>query len=284
MTTSVPVDRTTAIGDASVPTFFYGTAWKEDATRDLVEQALEAGFRAIDTANQRRHYHEAGVGEALAAAYARGTVRREDLFLQTKYTFQEGQDHRLPYDPRADTTTQVRQSFESSLVHLGIDALDSYVLHGPTRRAGLGQRDRDAWHAMESLQREGRTRLIGVSNVTAEQLELLWGEAEVKPAFVQNRCYAELGWDADVRAACRARAIRYQGFSLLTANAHHLRAPEVARIATRHGRTIPQVAFRFALQVGMLPLTGTADPGHMKSDLEVYEFALDDDEIALIGG
>jgi diketogulonate reductase-like aldo/keto reductase len=99
------------------PAFLYGTAWKEDRTPALVELALRMGFRGIDTANQRKHYFEAGVGEGLAAAYRAGIVTRADLFLQTKYTYQPGQDHRLPYDPDADLATQVVQSLASSLEH-----------------------------------------------------------------------------------------------------------------------------------------------------------------------
>src|SRR5262247_436918 len=114
------------------PTFLYGTAWKEERTPFLTELALRAGFRGIDTANQRRHYFEAGVGEALAAAYRSGLVTRADLFVQTKFTYQAGQDHRLPYDPAADLSTQVAQSMTSSLERLGTDYVDSYVLHGPS--------------------------------------------------------------------------------------------------------------------------------------------------------
>src|SRR3954471_20839663 len=90
------------------PLFMYGTAWKEERTAALTELAIRAGFRAIDTANQRRHYFEAGVGTALAAVYQDGLVRREDLFLQTKFTYQGGQDHRLPYDPSAAPATQAQ--------------------------------------------------------------------------------------------------------------------------------------------------------------------------------
>src|SRR5271154_1819235 len=103
------------------PAFLYGTAWKEDRTAGLTELAIRAGFRAIDTANQRRHYFEAGVGEGMAAAYRAGIVTRGDLFLQTKFTYQRGQDHRLPYDPAAGLALQVGQSVASSLVHLGTD-------------------------------------------------------------------------------------------------------------------------------------------------------------------
>src|SRR5579859_6967560 len=114
-----------------VPSFLYGTAWKEDRTASLTQQALHAGFRGIDTANQRKHYFETGVGEGLSAAYRAGIVSRDDLFLQTKFTYQRGQDHRLPYDPAASLAVQVSQSLASSLEHLGTDHIDSYVLHGP---------------------------------------------------------------------------------------------------------------------------------------------------------
>src|ERR1700730_10604948 len=114
------------------PDFLYGTAWKEDRTAALTELALRTGFRGIDTANQRRHYFEQGVGEGLAAAYRAGIVTRADLFLQTKFTYQRGQDHRLPYDPEAQLAVQVAQSLAGSLEHLGTDYVDSFVLHGPS--------------------------------------------------------------------------------------------------------------------------------------------------------
>src|SRR5437899_8733571 len=124
-------DRTLSIDGVQVPRFLYGTAWKEDQTQGLTELALQQGFRGIDTANQRRHYDEAAVGQAVAAAIRRGLVRRQDLFLQTKFTFRRGQDHRLPYDAEAPIPLQVEQSFASSLEHLGPGVIDSYVLHGP---------------------------------------------------------------------------------------------------------------------------------------------------------
>jgi diketogulonate reductase-like aldo/keto reductase len=271
-------DRTLTIDGVCVPRFLYGTAWKEDRTRQLTELALRMGFRGIDTANQRRHYHEAAVGEAIAGAVAGGRVRREDLFLQTKFTFRRGQDHRLPYDPGAPVGSQVEQSFASSLEHLGTGVIDSYLLHGPTQRAGLAQADWEAWRAMEAVYESGRARLLGVSNVTLEQLDLLCRQARVRPRFVQNRCYAARGWDRSVRAYCAANGIVYQGFSLLTANRDALAHPELARIARRHGRTVSQVVFRFALDVGMVPLTGTTDAGHMREDLDVFDFRLGPEE------
>src|ERR1700758_3557785 len=148
------------------PPFLYGTAWKEDRTANLTESALRAGFRAIDPANQRRHYFEAGVGQGLAAAYRAGVVTRAEGFLQTKFTYQHGQDHRLPYDPSATTATQVAQSMQRSLEHLGTDHVDSYVLHGPASGYGWSEDDVEAWDAMVKERAAGRTRLLGVSNVS----------------------------------------------------------------------------------------------------------------------
>ena len=266
----------------AVPAFLYGTAWKEDATLALTRAALKAGFRGIDTANQRRHYFEAAVGSAVQAAIAEGSVTRGELFLQSKFTHRAGQDHRLPYDPAADPGTQVAQSFQSSLEHFGTDYLDCYLLHGPSRRQGLSPDDWSVWRAMEELHVAQKVRLIGVSNVSLEQLALLHRQAAIKPSFVQNRCYASTGWDRDVRSFCDDHAISYQGFSLLTANRAVVEGKLVASLARRHGRTPAQIVFRFALEVGMLPLTGTSEPLHMRQDLECEGFELLPDEVRAV--
>jgi diketogulonate reductase-like aldo/keto reductase len=266
----------------AAPDFLYGTAWKEDRTPALTELALRSGFRGIDTANQRRHYFEAGVGQGLAAAYRAGVVTRDDVFLQTKYTYLPGQDHRLPYDPEADLSTQVAQSMASSLEHLGTDHVDSYVLHGPASGQGWTEYDAEVWAAMGKERDAGRTRLLGVSNVSLRHLMHMQASGAEMPAFVQNRCFARLGWDRDVRAFCADRRIVYQGFSLLTANPEVLHHPPVARIAARLGATPAQVVFRFARTVGMLPLTGTTSAEHMKQDLAALALALSDDEVRAI--
>lgn len=188
----------------------------------------------------------------------------------------------MPYDPAAPIARQVAESFESSLSHLGVDGVDSYLLHAPSQRRGLGAADIEAWGAMEALHDGGKTRFLGVSNVAPDQLTALLRRAQVRPTFVQNRCYAALGWDAAVRAICDLEGLVYQGFSLLTANDRILRASVVQEIARRHRRTSAQVVFRFALQVGMIPLTGTTNPRHMAEDLAVYEFELTAAEVKAI--
>ncbi len=168
------------------------------------------------------------------------------------------------------------------LEHLGVEAIDSILLHGPTQRIGLAAADWEAWRAMEMIQQSGRARLLGISNVTLKQVRDLCREAHIRPRFVQNRCYAERGWDRDVRKFCATNGLVYQGFSLLTANRKVMAHPELIRIAAHHGRTVSQIIFRFALDVGMVPLTGTTDVSHMRSDLEVLDFCLDLQEIERI--
>jgi len=271
----------TTYNQVSVPSFMYGTAWKKEATARLVQLAVESGFTAIDTANQLIHYDEALVGEALQTLAAKG-VKRESLFLQTKFTSADGQDHRTPYDASADLTSQVQQSFASSLQHLHTDYLDSYVLHAPFSRRGLGAADWDVWAAMETFYAAGKTKTIGVSNINAGQLTLLCEQARVKPMMVQNRCFAVTAWDKEVRQICRQHGIIYQGFSLLTANRDVLAEPEVRAIAAREGVGPAQVIFHFALEVGMLPLTGTTNPQHMAEDLAAARITLSTDEVQRI--
>ena len=281
-------DRILILDGIQVPRFLYGTAWsrKTDTERLVERRDRGFGFRG------NRHRQP-------AATLLRGCRRPRDRravdperrrepaqatcsSAKTKFTFRPGQDHRLPYDPAAPIADQVEQSFASSLEHLGADVIDSYVLHGPSVRSGLAAADWEAWRAMEKIHASGRVRILGVSNVSLEQLAALCEGATVKPRFVQNRCFAVHGWDRRVRDVCSANGVVYQGFSLLTANADALRHPETAKIARRHRRTIAQVAFRFALDVGMLPLTGTTNADHMRTDLEAFDFRLEPDEIERI--
>lgn len=271
----------TTYNQVTIPSLMYGTAWKKNATTKLVEQAVLSGFTAIDTANQLIHYDEAKVGDALLALRKKGAAR-DSLFLQTKFTSVDGQDHRTPYDASADVATQVRQSFDSSLTHLHTDYLDSYVLHGPYSRFELTKNDWAVWAAIEELYDAGKTRIIGVSNFSAEQLQDLCARAKHKPMVVQNRCYAVRGWDQDVRQVCRQHNIVYQGFSLLTANLRFLEHPAVANPARKLSATPAQVVFRFAMKIGMLPLTGTTSEKHMKEDLQAQNLTLTDEEVAQI--
>lgn len=264
----------------NIPNFIYGTAWKKEATTALVELALKSGFRAIDTANQAKHYSEALVGEALIGS----GISREKVWLQSKFTSLDGQDHRLPYDANADIATQVEQSFASTLKHLHTDYLDSYLLHGPYNYPLLGDEDFAVWKVLEKIYQSGAAKMIGISNVNLQQIEMLFAGASIKPMFVQNRCYANQGWDSDVRQFCAKNKIHYQGFSLLTANPQIVQSRAVQELAKKYQTNPQQIIFRFCSQIGIIPLTGTNNENHMKEDLEIFNFELSDEEIEIIFG
>jgi diketogulonate reductase-like aldo/keto reductase len=155
-------------------------------------------------------------------------------------------------------------------------------LHAPISRRGLGAADWEVWAAMENLYESGKTKMIGISNITAPQLQLLCAQAKHRPMVVQNRCFAVLVWDRDVREICRENDIIYEGFSLLTANGEVLASRLVRGVAQRLGATPAQVIFRFAMQIGMLPLTGTTSRQHMQEDLDSERLQISDEEVAAI--
>ena len=124
--------------------------------------------------------------------------------------------------------------------------------------------------------------MVGVSNVSLRHLEQMASAHDHQPAFVQNRCFARLGWDREVRAFCTERNIIYQGFSLLTANIDVLRHPLIRSLAEQLDATPAQIIFAFARQVGMLPLTGTTDAEHMRQDLASLDLALPADVVSSI--
>lgn len=283
----------------------YGTAWKEELTASCVFSAIKLGYRAIDSANQRKHYNEEGVGEALASVQSKLGVSRSDLFIQSKFTYAAGQDHRKPYDENSPLQEQVKASFSSSLKKLKTDYLDSYLLHGPSSNVGLTDDDLQAWKTMEDLCRSGKTKHIGVANISKEQLAALLDVATIKPSFVQNRCLAQSRWDQDVRKFCQANGIQYQGFSLLTNNWKYIGGtilrpetrtvpqlvfaddgssteglrPVVKDIVESVGQPVQRVIFRFAQQLGMIPILGTRSETHMKMNLNLRDFNLSNDQL-----
>lgn len=263
------------------PAFIYGTAWKKNATDQLVKLAVKNGFKAIDTANQAKHYSEPLVGNALLELQKEG-YGRENLFVQTKFTPPDSQDDNIPYNLDDPIETQIQTSFKKSLQHLKTEYVDSYLLHGPYNWPMLGDEDWQAWRAIETIYQTGAAKKIGVSNFNHHQLKLLLQNAAIKPMVVQNRCFATQAWDLAVRDLCMQNKIMYQGFSLLTANQIILHHPQVKTIAYDKNKTVEQIIFRFAVQMGITPLTGTTNENHMKEDLNIDKFELDEREIKTI--
>jgi diketogulonate reductase-like aldo/keto reductase len=256
-----------------MPRLIYGTAWKKERTAELVEAALSAGFRGIDTACQPKHYDEAGVGAGVAAARARG-LQREQLYLQSKFTSLDGQDpRRIPYDATASLPEQVRQSCAASLSNLQTSYLDALILHSPLERF---EHTLQVWRELEALVDRGVVRELGISNCyDLVQLQALVAAARVPPLVVQNRFYAKTGYDRSIRAFCAERGMLYQSFWTLSANPHILSHAQVRALAQRYGVTPAQLFFRGLTQIGIVPLTGTTQKEHMRQDLAIFELELE---------
>lgn len=276
-----PDDFITITQGVKIPKLLYGTAWKKELTATLVEQAIRLGFRGIDTACQPKHYHEAGVGEGIAACVSRGLIDRPGLYLQSKFTSLNGQDpDRIPYDPKSCLSEQVAQSFQVSLSNLQTTYLDCLVLHSPLANQ---QQTFEVWQAMEKLVKSGGVKQLGISNCYGlNTLKDLYHYAEIKPAVIQNRFYSDSGYDRTIRDFCRDNGIIYQSFWTLTANPRVLADYTVKNLATQYKRTAAQVFFRYLTQISVIPLTGTTSIRHMQEDLAIFDFELKPEECASI--
>ena len=280
---------TTAAAAAAAPRavgsrlpFLYGTAWKKEATTDLVVQAVLAGFRGIDTACQPKHYREDLVGAALARLASEHGVSRDELWLQTKFTPLRGQDpNSVPYDARAPLADQARQSISKSLENLRTRRIDSLVLHSPLPTLADTL---EVWRTFEAAVDDGTVTQLGISNCYDERtFAALWESARIKPATLQNRFYKDSGYDKALRAFCLEHDVAYQSFWTLTANPHVLKSAPVRAAAARLKATPQQVLFRWLIQSGHQPLTGTTSPEHMSQDLDAAALELTEDEMAAIG-
>jgi len=254
------------------PSILYGTAWKRQDTQPLVRLAIQSGFRGVDTACQPKHYDEGGVGAGIMACVNAGLARSE-LYLQTKFTPVSGQDpRRCPYDADAPLSEQVAQSFIVSLQNLQTDYLDCLVLHSPMPTMA---QTRVVWREFESLVEADGVLQLGISNCyRLEDLAALYDSARIKPAVVQNRFYAETGYDREIRSFCRERQIIYQSFWTLTGNPHLLAHATMTALAIAHQRTPAQILFRYLTQIGVVPLIGTRSESHMIEDLTIFDFEL----------
>jgi len=231
-----------------------------EETQEVVEHALEAGYRHIDTAAAYRN--EKGVGAAIAAS----GLAREDVFVTTKlWNSQQGYDSTLA-------------AFEASLGRLGFDYADLYLIHWP-----VPTEDRfvDTWRAFERIRDEGRVRTIGVSNFRIEDLERLQAETETLPTINQVELHPRLQ-QAELRAWHGEHRVATEAWSPL-AQGDLLDDETVVRMAERHGRTPAQAILRWHLQLGNVVIPKSATPERIRENIELFDFELSDEDMEAFG-
>lgn len=255
----------------NIPRFVYGTAWKKERSTDLVAQAIKAGFTGVDTAAQPRHYREDLVGEGIRRALEGGKTKREDLYIQTKYTPPAGQDpNNLPYDPTSPVEAQVHASIVSSLHHLRTSNdktgyIDALVLHSPLPTMSLTL---TAWRTLETYVPH-QIRNLGISNTDLPTLRALYESVNVKPAVVQNRFFARTHYDVPLRRFCEKKGIIYQSFWTLTGNPQLLGSEVVAEVANVVGVSKEVSLYLCVMGLGKLAvLNGTTNGERMREDLD----------------
>lgn len=255
----------------------YGTAWKKEETTKLVTEALDLGFRAIDTACQPKHYREDLVGLALEEAFISG-IKREDIFIQTKFTPIDGQDrNNMPYLSSDDILIQLEKSFIRSKENLKVDFIDSYLIHSAF---GPIEDFINVYKTMEEFVEAGHVGQIGLSNCyDLKLLDYVFNNAKIKPKVLQNRFYKDSNYDKKLRDFCIKNNITYQSFWSLSANPHLLSSSEILTISKRYNKTAPQIFYKFLNHINITPLNGTTSKIHMEEDLDIANFNLEEKEI-----
>lgn len=258
MTDAIP--HLTLNDGRQLPQIGFGTWPLDDAqAQTAVQAALACGYRLIDTA--ARYGNETGVGRGIAAS----GVARDQVQLTSKL---RGSEHGFDSTLRA---------FDATLAALGTDYLDLYLIHWP-----LPMRDLyvDTWRAFVRLRDEGRIRSIGVSNFQPAHIERLRAETGVLPAFNQIELHPDFT-QAGLRAWHAQQGIAIECWSPL-GRGEVLKDATVARIAQKHGRAAAQILLRWHVQHGLVAIPKSQDPERMRQNLDVFDFALDAEDLAAL--
>jgi 2,5-diketo-D-gluconate reductase A len=260
MTQATSIPTVTLHDGVEIPQLGFGVFQvPPDDTQQVVEQALEVGYRHIDTAGAYRN--ERGVGAAIAAA----GIPREEIFVTTKlWNSAQGYETTLG-------------AFEKSIGRLGLDRVDLYLIHWPVPTEG---RALDTWRAFERIHGEGRSRTIGVSNFRVEDLEQLEREAETLPTINQIELHPHLP-QAELRAWHLEHRIATEAWSPL-AQGELLVNETIAAVAARHDRTPAQAILRWHLQLGNVVIPKSVTAKRIRENFELFDFELTDDDMTEI--
>jgi len=233
----------------------------DDQTERVVLEAIESGYRSIDTASL--YGNEVGVGRAIAAC----GLPRAELFLTTKlWNDDQGRE-------------RASAAFESSLNRLGLDHVDLYLIHWPKPSRDLYVQ---TWQALEKLYADGRVRAIGVSNFQMTHLDRIIAQTDVTPAVNQIELHPSLQQE-HLRRYDHEHGITTVAWSPL-GQAESIKDPVIGAIARRHDRTPAQVILRWHLQLGNVVIPKTTHAARMRENLGIVDFTLDDEDLAAIRG
>ena len=226
-----------------------------EETERCVSDALEVGYRMIDTASS--YFNERQVGDALR----RSGLRREEVFVTTKLWVQD-----YEYD-------DALRAFDLSMKNLGLDYLDLYLLHKPYGNYYA------AWRAVERLYKEGRIRAIGVTSFSNERLQDLFLHNEVKPMVNQIETNP-LFQQREANAFMRQEGIQHEAWAPFAEGKRDIfNNPTVKAIAGRHGKTTAQVMLRWLNQRGVVVIPKSVSKARMAENLDIFDFTLDDEEM-----
>jgi len=260
MTQATSIPTVTLHDGVEIPQLGFGVFQvPPEKTQDAVEEALETGYRHIDTAAAYRN--ERGVGAAIAAS----GIPRGEIFVTTKlWNSAQGYESTLG-------------AFQKSIDRLGMDHVDLYLIHWPVPTEGHAL---DTWRAFEKIHAEGGSRTIGVSNFRVEDLEMLDGEAEVLPTVNQIELHPHFP-QAELRAWHAEHGIATESWSPL-AQGDLLANETIAAVAARHDRTPAQAILRWHLQLGNVVIPKSVTPKRIRENFALFDFELTDDDMTEI--
>ena len=259
MTTTALSPTLTLNSGAPIPQLGFGVWQIETDGERVISEALEVGYRHLDTA--MIYHNEAEVGRAVAGS----GIPREELFVTTKLF---NTDH---------GTQEALDAFDRSLERLALDYVDLYLIHWPM--PGV-DRYVESWRTLETLAASGRTRAIGVSNFMPEHLQRLLDETGTVPAVNQIEVHPE-HQQAVASAFSREHGVIVEAYSPL-ANGRILDDPKLGAIAERVGKTVPQVLLRWQVQLGNIAIPKTVSRARMIENLDIFDFELTPDDMAAI--